>query len=68
MRYFYTIILFLLHTLIMIKALGSMHILRNQHFPSSGPPSPYSDSQKEHFHAPYWVNYKHISIIIMRNI
>ena len=40
--------LFLLHTLIMIKALGSMHILRNQH---SGPPSPYSESQKEHFHA-----------------
>ena len=38
MRYFYTIILFLLHTLIMIKALGSMHILRNQHFPNSGPP------------------------------
>ena len=38
MRYFNTIILFLLHTLIMIKALGSMHILRNQHFPNSGPP------------------------------
>ena len=51
MRYFYTIILFLLHTLIMIKALGSMHILRNQHFPNSGPPSPYRESQKEHFHA-----------------
>ena len=37
--------------LVMIKALGSMHILRNQHFPNSGPPSPYSESQKEHFHA-----------------
>ena len=38
MRYFYTIILFLLHTLITINALGSMHILRNQHLPNSGPP------------------------------
>ena len=44
MRYFYTIILFLLHTLIMIKALGSMHILRNQHFPIFWPPSPYKKS------------------------
>ena len=44
MRYFYTIILFLLHTLIIVKALGSMHILRNQHFPNSWPPSPYKKS------------------------
>ena len=44
MRYFYTIILFLLHTWIIIKALGSMHILRNQHYPNSGPPSPYKKS------------------------
>ena len=32
MTYLYTIILFLLHTLITIEALGSMDILRNQHF------------------------------------
>ena len=47
MRYFYTIILFLLHTLIIIKALGSIHILRNQKFPILDPLS----IQKEHFHA-----------------
>ena len=47
MKYFHTIIKFLLHTLIIINALGSMHILCNQYFPNSGPPF----LQKEHFHA-----------------
>ena len=46
MRYFYTIILFLLQTLIIIKALGSMHILRNQHF-SLGQPLPLPESSNE---------------------
>ena len=56
MRYFYTIILFLLHTLIMIKALGSMHKLRNQHFPNSGTPLHTVRVKKSIFmHSRKWV-------------